>query len=617
MENLYIGLKLSGWDTAVFAVSPEERRIFGVSTERVSRYKHDPMPPYAVLPKLMESWQIDPGKVRNVFAGNCLLISDGELTDPVETEIKFLLREALEAPYLADFDRKQAEFNALSPQARLERLVQTPSGRRILDLLPAKGQRVISTGMMRDRLSAFFPNAAIHLRSHDHEFCHALSSYYSCGWKDGLLVTMDGYGDAYCFSRAYVADEGSLTEISSSSSDRACFEFGRPGERAAFVTSIGGLYSWFTWLLGYKPHADEGKVEALAAFGQPIPRLRDALMAATRIDPATGAIRLDAEAIESLCRYDVIKQILDRMGREAVAATIQAYLEDSVLAYVETLVRITGRTRLMLSGGVFANVILNLKIFERITPDIFIVPAMADDGAAQGACYAALLEHGNTPADLMWLKARELPYFGTSHDRKAVQAALSEFSEAVVWTDLGDGWPEHVAERLEQDKVGAIFHGCMEWGPRALGNRSILADPRPKDITERINREIKRRPLFQPFCPSILIEEKDRLFGHAYNNKHMTCAFRMREEFWDALPGAVHIDGTSRVQFVSADDNPAYHRLIRRFAELSGYGVVLNTSFNKHGRTIVESPRDAIVDFLDTDLPFLCIEGILVTRRQE
>jgi carbamoyltransferase len=155
----------------------------------------------------------------------------------------------------------------------------------------------------------------------------------------------------------------------------------------------------------------------------------------------------------------------------------------------------------------------------------------------------------------------------------------------------------------------------MEWGPRALGNRSILADPRLASMRERINTVVKKWPLFQPFCPSVLVEEKDRLFEHAYLNRHMTCAFRMRREFWVHLPSAIHIDGTARVQFVSADDNPMFYRVLSAFKRLSGFGVVINTSFNLHGRTIVNTPEDAIEDFLDSQMDFLVLDGYLVRRR--
>jgi len=219
-----------------------------------------------------------------------------------------------------------------------------------------------------------------------------------------------------------------------------------------------------------------------------------------------------------------------------------------------------------------------------------------------------------TGGDTSWITEMEMPYYETSYTKEEVQEGL-EGNKDITVTDLGEQWPEHAAQLLADGNIGAIFHGRAEWGPRALGHRSIIADCRRKDFRDVINRTIKKRPLFQPFCPSMLAEEKERLFESAYLNKHMTTAFRLKKEFRDVLPSATHIDGTARVQFVEEKDDANYYRLLKKVKELTGFGVVINTSFNKHGRTIVESPQDAIRDFLDTDMDYLVIEGFLVTRK--
>ena len=155
----------------------------------------------------------------------------------------------------------------------------------------------------------------------------------------------------------------------------------------------------------------------------------------------------------------------------------------------------------------------------------------------------------------------------------------------------------------------------MEFGPRALGNRSIVADPSREGIRQRINSTVKRRPNYQPFCPSILEEERLRLFKDSFSHKHMAIAFRMREEYIPDLPCAVHVDGTARPQFVEEEDNPSYYRYLKALKELTGYGVSLNTSFNLHGRTIVRTPHDAVVDFIDCNIDELYIEGFRVKRH--
>ena len=181
---------------------------------------------------------------------------------------------------------------------------------------------------------------------------------------------------------------------------------------------------------------------------------------------------------------------------------------------------------------------------------------------------------------------------------------------------MGDEWYVRAAESIANDKIIGVFQGRMEFGPRALGNRSILANPTNPDTRLKINSTIKNRPPFQPFCPSILEEERERLFESSFSHKHMAIAFRMKEEYWERLPSAIHIDGTARPQFVEEKDNPNYFRLLKELKELTGFGVALNTSFNLHGRTIVRKPEDAIVDFVDCKMDELYLEGFLIRRKQ-
>ena len=192
---------------------------------------------------------------------------------------------------------------------------------------------------------------------------------------------------------------------------------------------------------------------------------------------------------------------------------------------------------------------------------------------------------------------------------------LKKYSEEVVWEDRNDTWPEDAAIDILNSNIIAIFQGKMEFGPRALGNRSILADPRDPKVREKMNLKIKRRPYFQPFCPSILETDREKLFIESYPNKHMTMAFRFREEFRNLFPSACHIDGTARPQFVENVDNPNYFRLLSEIKRNIGHGIVVNTSFNLHGRAMVMNPEQAMQDFLDCNLDALFIEGYKVTRR--
>ncbi|SVB82415.1 uncharacterized protein METZ01_LOCUS235269 [marine metagenome] len=156
----------------------------------------------------------------------------------------------------------------------------------------------------------------------------------------------------------------------------------------------------------------------------------------------------------------------------------------------------------------------------------------------------------------------------------------------------------------------------MEFGPRALGNRSIIANPMLEDTRQKINSTVKRRPSYQPFCPSILEEERERLFKNSFSHKNMAIAFRMKDEYIKDLPCAVHVDGTARPQFVEEKDNPNYYRYLKALKDITGYGVSLNTSYNLHGRTIVRTPQDAIIDFIDCNIDELFIEGFRVKLKK-
>jgi carbamoyltransferase len=326
-------------------------------------------------------------------------------------------------------------------------------------------------------------------------------------------------------------------------------------------------------------------------------------------------LNTDVDTAEKILNWDRMQSKVKTLGREVMAATVQRFLENKMLSYAQRAIERTGIRHLCLSGGVAANVVANFKIFEKVSTDLFIVPAMADDGTCQGAAILQMLEQGFSYEDLNWLRDRHMPYYGTRYSSEEVGRQLASFDSVINRRFIGESWPAQVARMVVEGQVGAIFHGRMEWGPRALGNRSIIADPRQANIREVLNANIKRRQAFQPFCPSILEEDRERLFEESYSNKHMTCAFRMKDYFAQQLPGAVHFDGTARVQFVEEADNPLYYRLLLEVKHLTGIGCLINTSFNRHGRTIVETPKDAVTDFLDTGLTFLLIEGWLVTRK--
>jgi len=442
-----------------------------------------------------------------------------------------------------------------------------------------------------------------------------------------LMVTLDGWGDGF-FSKAFVRNGTSLREISASPSIRSAKSPARgrlngvvpPHILATGIfddLTLGHFYSIITWLLGFEPVSDEGKVEAFAAYATPENEFLDALHRTVRLDIEKARLVVSPEEAYALY-FDIprLRDFVQRLGPEAVASAAQRFLEDRALELVQLLLTNFPRASIVLSGGCAANVILNMHIYERLCPNIYVVPAMGDDGTALGTAVLGLKQSGVTDGQLAFLKNTPLPYFGNHHPRRTSERALKRARGQLLFEDRPSDWPEVVAQFIYQGQIGAIYQGRMEWGPRALGNRSIVANPCLPETRQRINGVVKKRPLFQPFCPTILEEEKERLFKRAYMNRHMTCAFKMREEFWKSLPSAIHVDGTARVQFLGPADNPTFYRMLAEFKRLSGFGVVINTSFNLHGRTIVNTPEDAIADFLDSQMDFLVLDGYLARRRR-
>lgn len=606
MKSIYIGTKFDGHDSAVFLIDQSTQKLFGLSTERITRRKHDTMFPIAALERLIGYSSIEPGEISRVLFANSFT-SDQHTQYPL-------------GKYARDTDerRRKPAWHS-SVLSDVPPITDQPSEPGAGQLTSASGVEKVNPldateslhECMTKNLKRLFPNSLVSVWHHDHEYCHALSSFFFSEFAEALVITMDGLGDEGNFSRAYVANTNTFHQISQSHSTQRLFDLNDSGSSFSKPCTIGGIYSFFTHRLGFTANCDEGKVEALAAYGRVEPAIYQALLDSVIVGDSIEVdfLRVRVALDNPLLRFP---QSIDE--KSDLAATVQQFTEDIVLRYIKRLVEKTGIGSLCLSGGIFANVILNMKIARDISPALYIVPAVGDDGSAQGAAVAELIRDGYSHRELDWLRKDFMPYYGTSYSRAQVLEVLRSAAYQITFEEAIEDWPEQVADLVYTGAVGAIFHGRMEWGPRALGNRSILISPTRSDAKDVVNSRVKRRHFFQPVCPAILLSEKERLFDFAYPNKHMTCAFPMKANYLHQLPGAVHIDGTARVQFVEQADNPYFFRVLNRLKEISGFGVVLNTSFNMHGRTIVESPDDAIVDFLDMNLDFLVMEGYLIRR---
>ena len=604
-----MGTKYCGHDSALCLLDTNEKNIFAMSTERVTRIKHDQLDITPILEKFKFS-RID--YVAHSYSDFEDKAQDGELREKMiyNKDIEKALRIIIKPSYIQDLNisrikKNMAIFRALFTDFSAVKSYYSAKFKRSLVNETPEGNKKAFVEYIKINFKKFGlrPKKVLF---YEHHLCHAIPSYYLSPFNGEKVIamTIDGQGDGF-FSKIYFFEgTKSFKLIGQSSAD-----FIGGGDR---FLSIGRIYNLFTQAMDLRPNSDEGKVEALAAFGSADKDLLTLLNNATNIDKNSLSIEFDIQKIQYFYDIEWLKNQRQKIGDENFCATVQSYLEDTVVDYLNAVYKKYPINNLCLSGGVAANIIMSLQIYERTNfKNIYVLPPMGDEGLAIGSAILAAID---LDQDVAWLRDFKMPYFGDSYTREEVKLALQKFNN-ISFEDVEKNWPEEAAKSVAKGKICALFHGRMEFGPRALGNRSIVADPGQDNIRQRINSTVKRRPSYQPFCPSILEEDRVRLFKDSFAHKHMAIAFRMKEEFISDLPCAVHVDGTARPQFVEEEDNPNYYRYLKALKELTGYGVSLNTSFNLHGRTIVRTPHDAVVDFIDCNIDELYIEGFRVKRK--
>jgi len=610
MSKLTLGLNFfGGHDTSVFALFEDD--IYGISQERITRIKHDSIFPIDAIYEMLRYKNIDPKEIKKLNIGVATKAFEKRIFNEYSYEMTNNLREMIKADkehlFIKEFVKEKDRLQNSGKFNMLKSFLLNKHGRAYLNM-QFFGKKTPLNNIIKKHLHSIFPNAELNIKFYEHHLCHAYSTYYSSQFDKSLVFTFDGEGDG-SFSKLYEVENGEFKELGSSQNkfvpNMQKYDFADSG-----YASVGNIYSIFTHLLGFTPNADEGKVEALAAFGEYDNELYHNLCKAVKVDEEKLSIEIDVQKLDTLFKQSNLDKIFSTLSKEDISAAVQKSTEKIALEYLKLAKERYPSDKLCLAGGVTANVIMNMNIFEKLFENLYIIPAMGDDGIAQGAAMMMAIEKDESLKNSF--RFPTMPYFGSSYSKDEVKKALDDANLSYI--DLKDEAYIKAAEFIVEGKIGALFHGRCEFGPRALGNRSIIADVRNQDIQKIINKDIKNRPLFQPFCPSMVIDERERLFERSYDNKHMTIAFKLKEEFKDEIPGSVHVDLTARVQFVSPEDNPNYYNMIKKVKELTGFGVIINTSFNKHGRTMVLTPKDAITDFKDTNLDFMVIEGYLVEK---
>jgi carbamoyltransferase len=430
----------------------------------------------------------------------------------------------------------------------------------------------------------------------DHHFAHACSAYFSSGLRNATVITMDGAGDNSS-SHVYLVKDGHFQKLWNVDS----------------FDSIGNYYAYITNICGFKAQKHEGKITGLAAYGKPL--YADLLK--RFITYADGKTVNKGQVFYWAAVKAIEKDLPKSFNREDLASSMQQVLEEVCCAYVQHWVEKTGCGEVALAGGVFANVKLNQRIHElKNVHSVFIHPGMGDEGLAVGAAFA--LEVISSSTSSLKISATKLSdvYFGSTYSEKEIAHAITKEG---LQAEHVQGIEQKIAELLAQGYVVARFDGRMEYGPRALGNRSILYQSTDPTVNDWLNKRLKRTE-FMPFAPVTLEEFVDQCYenldGARYPAKFMTITFNCTDWMKKHCPAVVHVDGTARPQIINKQTNPSYYTIVDEYRKITGLPSVINTSFNMHEEPIVCTPEDAIRAFKDGHLDYLAIGNYLLKHPE-
>ncbi|MEW5774408.1 MAG: carbamoyltransferase [Thermodesulfobacteriota bacterium] len=535
------------------------------------------------------------------------------------------------------------------PYLKFERLLETyhafaPKGlASFLSAMPVWiKEKLFMRRMLWEELEKIGPGRP-QLLFPEHHLSHAASAYYASPWDEAAVLTVDGVGEWATTTLGHGRGKD-LTIL----------------RQLDFPHSLGLLYSAFTYFCGFKVNSGEYKLMGLAPYGDPdsldtsryLQAIRDELadlrpdgsllLNMAHFDYATGLTMVRDESFERLfgmprrqAESDLTQPYMN------LALAIQMFTEEAVLRMARTARELTGSPRLVMAGGVALNCVANGKLLRTgMFEDVYIQPAAGDAGGALGAALAAWHIHmgrDKTAApdgrDIM-----QGSYLGPEFPERDIRRCIRRFSAPFTrFGDFGDLCAT-VAGLLDEGKAVGWFQGRMEWGPRALGNRSILGDPRRPDMQKKLNLKIKHREGFRPFAPSVLAEDADEYFAlDGAPSPYMLLVAPVREAhcmslpegynqlpLYDRLyvlrsdiPAVTHVDYSARIQTVHKETNPRYHRLISAFKERTGCGLVVNTSFNVRGEPIVCTPEDAYRCFMRTEMDHLVLGDFLFDKEAQ
>ena len=562
----------------------------------------------------------------NAFHGDAsaALLRDGQLVAALEEERLNRIKHWAGLPVLAAkacLAEVQPDHIAISrnPKAHLRRKLVRAALRphRWLNLTSraANSVRIAHVGEM---LSAegIVPREARQVHFVEHHRAHLASAFFASPFDEAAVISIDGFGD---FSSVmWGVGKGNQIKVRGS---------------VSFPHSLGIFYTAFTQFLGFPKYGDEYKMMGLSAYGEP--RFAEQVRRVVRTEEDQSRLNLDyfthhTKGVEmtwyggepvlgAVFSHRMKEEFGDpRIPRSEIrskdmdlAASVQLVLEENYFALLNFVQKQTGAAAVCLAGGVALNCVANGMIFERTNfRDVYVQPAAHDAGTSIGAALYVQHQELKVPRCFQMRHVYYGPEYSDSQILRDLENAGCKYRK-LAEEDLIDSTVEAIA----QGKIVGWFQGRMEFGPRALGNRSILADPRRKDMKEILNSRIKYREPFRPFCPSILAERVGEYFETDYPSPFMVMAYKIKPNQRERIPAVTHGDGTGRLQTVEREVNPLYWMLIHEFERVTGVPVLLNTSFNEN-EPIVQTPAQAIDCFLRTQMDVLSI-GSFFLRKEE
>jgi carbamoyltransferase len=534
--------------------------IFAVAEERISRLKHDPRFPSNAIQACLDFARISASQLDDICFG----------WPPVGSGFRHDLR------CFATGKMPISSLNLLSAGTHFLSMSHQGSGAKVF--------------------ARQFGAVKARVRFVDHHFAHAISAYAYSGFSDAAVVVMDGRG-AWEATSIWHGRDGRLEHVLT----------------IPFPDSLGFFYGEFTEYLGFHRNSDEWKVMGLAPYGQPGVDLR-AFIDFEHQPYRVRSKRLFTDAsgrfTEMIARLGPSRaaesEIDDR--HKNVAHAVQDACEVAMMNVVRMAIEKTRSRNFCLAGGVALNSKANGKIAASIPLDnIFVQPAASDDGVALGAALVPYLDRGGRLPN----KPMRHAYLGPSFEDDAIETTLRTYK--LRYTLLRDP-ATTAAELLSSGKILGWFQGRMEFGPRALGSRSILADPRDSEMNVKVNNAVKFREWWRPFAPSLKKESAQEFLESATDSPFMILTAQVRPEKRKIIPSVTHVDGSARPQTVEEKINPLYWRLIDKFGQRTGVPVVMNTSFNLRGEAIVNTPTEAIRTFFSSGMDALVIGSFLVEK---